>query len=123
MERHVRFLRESFFAAYGFSSLGALNDSVRRWVEEIASTRPWPDDPSRTVAQVFADDERARLLALPQHRLDTSDRTTVSSEKTLWIRFDRNDYSIPCGFRRKPARDSEVKAATHSEVKAATVPR
>jgi transposase len=95
VERHVRFLRESFFAAYGFTSLGALNGSVRRWVEDVAGTRPWPDDPSRTVAQVFADDERPRLLALPQHRLDTSDRTTVGSEKTLWIRFDRNDYSIP----------------------------
>jgi transposase len=95
VERHIRFLRESFFAAYGFTTLGALNDSVRRWVEEVASTRPWPDDPTRTSAQVFAEDERARLLALPQHQLDTSERTRVRSAKTLWVRFDRNDYSIP----------------------------
>jgi hypothetical protein len=32
---------------------------------------------------------------LPQHRLDTRQRTAVRSEKTLWVRFDRNDYSIP----------------------------
>jgi transposase len=86
VERSIRFVRESFFATHRFTDLGALNDSV---------TRPWPDDASRTVADVFADDERARLLALPQHRLDTSDRRTVRSDKTLWVRFDRNDYSIP----------------------------
>jgi hypothetical protein len=95
VERSVRFLRESFFAAHGFTTLAALNDSVWRWGEEIAASRPWPDDPSRTVAEVFSEDERPRLLALPQHRLDTSERTTVRSEKLLWVRFDRNDYSIP----------------------------
>jgi transposase len=95
VERAVRFLRESFFAAHGFTTLAALNDSVRRWIAEVAGTRRWTDDPSRTVAEVFAQDERARLLALPQHQLDTSERITVRSEKLLWVRFDRNDYSIP----------------------------
>jgi transposase len=95
IERAVRFLRESFFAAHGFITLAALHDRLRRWLEEVADTRRWPDDPSRTVAEVFAEDERTRLLALPQHRLDTSERTTVRSEKLLWVRFDRNDYSIP----------------------------
>lgn len=95
VERSIRFLRESFFAAHGFTTLAALNQSVARWVEEVAAARPWPDNASRTVAQVFCEEERARLLALPQHRLDTRDRTTVRSRKTLWVRFDRNDYSIP----------------------------
>lgn len=95
VERSIRFLRESFFAAHGFTTLASLNQSVARWVEEVAATRPWPDDASRTIAQVFTEEERARLLALPQHRLDTRDRTTVRSRKTLWVRFDRNDYSLP----------------------------
>lgn len=95
VERSVRFLRESFFAAHGFTTLATLNDNVRRWTEEVAGGRRWPDDDARTVAEVFAEDERARLLALPRHRLDTSERTTVRSEKLLWVRFDRNDYSIP----------------------------
>jgi transposase len=95
VERSVGFLRESFFAAHGFTTLAALNDSVRRWSEEVAGGRRWPDDATRTVTEVFAEDERARLLALPEHRLDTSERTTVRSEKLLWVRFDRNDYSIP----------------------------
>jgi transposase len=94
-ERSIRFLRESFFAAQTFTSLEALNHRVQRWVAEVAGQRPWPDDPARTVAEVFTHDEQARLLALPRHRLDLSDRITVSTTKTLWVRFDRNEYSIP----------------------------
>jgi transposase len=95
VERSIRYLRESFFAAYNFTTLDTLNESVRGWCEQVAAVRKWPDDPRRTVAEVFADDEQPRLLALPKHRLDTSDRTTVRSEKTPWVRFDKNDYSIP----------------------------
>jgi transposase len=95
VERSIRFLRESFFAAHGFTTLEAVNAGVQRWSAEVAAVRPWPDDPIRRCAQVFADDERSRLLPLPEHPLDTSHRTPVRSGKTLWVRFDRNDYSIP----------------------------
>ena len=95
VERSIRYLRESFFAAYSFTTLDALNESARGWCEQVAAARKWPDDPRRTVAEVFAEDEQPRLLALPKHRLDTSDRTMVRSEKTPWVRFDKNDYSIP----------------------------
>ena len=113
VERSVRFLRDSFFAAQSFTTLEALNESVRRWSEQIAGARPWPDDPAHTVAEVFAEQERQRLLALPQHRLDTSERTTVRSQKLLWVRFDRNDYSIPPTAVGRPltlvATDAEVR--------------
>lgn len=46
------------------------------------------------IAEVFAN-EQPRLLALPQHRLDTSECILMRSDKTLWVRFDRNDDSIP----------------------------
>lgn len=95
VERSIRFLRESFFAAHSFITLEALNVSVGRWIAEVAGPRPWPDDPARSCGEVFDSDERPRLLALPQHPLDTSQRTSVRSAKTLWVRFDRNDYSIP----------------------------
>lgn len=95
VERSIRYLRESFFAAYSFTTLAALNESVGRWCEQVAAVRPWPDDSRRTVAEVLAKDEQPRLLALPLHPLDPSDRTAVRSEKTLWVRFDKNDYSIP----------------------------
>ena len=95
VERSIRFLRESFFAIEGFTTLQALNASVARWSAEVAGSRPWPDDPARSCAEVFACEEMPRLLALPEHPLDTSQRTPVRSAKTLWVRFDRNDYSIP----------------------------
>lgn len=95
VERSIRFLRESFFAVHSFGGLAAVNAGVKRWVEQIADARPWPDDRSRTCAEVFAGTERPRLLALPLHPLDTSERAAVRSRKTLWVRFDRNDYSIP----------------------------
>jgi transposase len=95
VERSIRFLRESFFAVQGFTSLEALNASVARWSAEVAGSRPCPEDPARCCAEVFASQERPRLLALPHHPLDTSRRTPVRSAKTLWVHFDLNDYSIP----------------------------
>jgi transposase len=94
VERSIRYLRDSFFSAHPFTTLSALNEKVRAWCTSVAARRPWPDNPKLTVAEVFAN-EQPRLLPLPKHRLDTSERTLVRSDKTLWIRFDRNDYSIP----------------------------
>ncbi|HTQ78571.1 MAG TPA: IS21 family transposase [Thermoanaerobaculia bacterium] len=95
VERSIRFLRESFYATHSFTNLAALNESVRDWTTEIAAARPWPDDPTRSCAEVFAAVEKARLLPLPKNPLDLSERMAVKSGKTLWVRFDRNDYSIP----------------------------
>jgi transposase len=95
VERSIRFLRESFWAAQGFTGLADCNARLQRWIGEVADARPWPDDPSLRVAEVFNTRERLQLLPLPAYRLDTSLRSSVRSAKTLWIRFDRNDYSIP----------------------------
>jgi transposase len=94
VERSIRFLRESFWAAHSFTSLTDCNTRLKRWIAEVADARPWPDDASLCVAEAFAR-ERPQLMALPVHCLDTSQHCTVRSEKTLWVRFDRNDYSIP----------------------------
>lgn len=101
VERSIRFLRESFFHTHSFTTLEHLNAQVRRWITDVAHARPWPDDGTQTVAQAL-EDERPRLLPLPRHPLDTSLRTSVSSVKTLFVRFDRNDYSIPPGAVGKP---------------------
>jgi len=94
VERSIRYLRESFFAARSFTTLSALNEKVWVWCAKVAACRPWPDNPKLTVAEVFAQEQR-RLLPLPKHPLDTSERAWVRSDKTLWVRFDKNDYSIP----------------------------
>ena len=60
----------------------------------MAHTRPWPGDDARTVAEVFAE-EKGRLLPLPLHPFQSDLVRTVRSGKTLYVRFDLNDYSIP----------------------------
>ncbi len=41
------------------------------------------------------EEEKAFLLPLPAHRLETDLVLPVRSRKTIYIRFDLNDYSIP----------------------------
>lgn len=94
VERAIRYVRESYFAARPFTTLEDFNRQAARWRDEIAHRRPWPGDSSRTVGQVF-DEERAKLLPLPRHPFETDLVTTVSSRRTIYIRFDLNDYSIP----------------------------
>ena len=94
IERALRFVRESFFAARPFTTLERFNEQAHEWLQQIAHQRPWPQDRSRCVAEVFAE-ERAKLLALPSHPFDTELMVSIHSKKTLYLRFDLNDYSIP----------------------------
>jgi hypothetical protein len=48
----------------------------------------------RTVAQVFAE-EQPHLLPLPAHPFSCDLTRTVYADKTLCVRFDLNDYSVP----------------------------
>jgi transposase len=94
VERAIRYVRESFFAARSFTTVEDLNRQARIWRDEVAHQRPWPGDPSRTVASAF-EEERPMLLTLPAHPFDTDLIRVVRSDKTIYVRFDQNDYSIP----------------------------
>jgi hypothetical protein len=41
------------------------------------------------------EEEKPRLLRLAAHRFDTDLMRVVRSDKTIYVRFDQNDYSIP----------------------------
>ena len=94
VERAIQYIRHSFFAARSFSDLEEFNLKARAWRDEIAHTRPWPGDDSRSVAQVWAE-EQPHLLQLPQHPFETDLVKPIRSDKTIYVRFDLNDYSIP----------------------------
>lgn len=94
VERAIQFVRQSFFAARSFTTLADFNRQALAWRDQLAHQRPWPGDDSRTVAQVFAE-EKPRLLPLPAHPFNTDLIRTVRSDKTLYVRFDLNDYSVP----------------------------
>jgi|SRR5215213_1004954 len=93
VERSIGFVRESFFAGRSLTTVADLNRAVWRWCDQVAALRPWPDDSQQTVESVF-EQEQPRLLALPQHPLQIAHRSMVVSDKTIYVRFDSNDYSI-----------------------------
>jgi transposase len=94
VERVIRYIRESFFAARPFTTLEELNRQALAWRDREAHGRPWPGGDHRTVAEAFAE-EKPRLLPLPAHRFEADMLIPVQSRKTIYVRFDLNDYSIP----------------------------
>jgi transposase len=94
VERAIQYVRHSFFAARPFTTLADFNRQALDWRNQVAHQRPWPGDDSRTVAQVFAE-EQPHLLPLPAHPFSSDLTRTVYADKTLCVRFDLNDYSVP----------------------------
>lgn len=94
VERAIQYARHSFFAARPFTTLEDFNRQALAWRNQIAHQRPWPGDDSRTVAQVLAE-EKPHLLPLPAHPFSCDLIRTAYADKTLCVRFDLNDYSLP----------------------------
>ncbi len=94
VERAVLYVRESFWAGRTFTTLEELNRQAFLWRDQVAHQRPWPDDDSRTVEQAFAE-EQPRLLPVPAHPFETDLVLPIHAGKTIYLRFDLNDYSIP----------------------------
>jgi len=94
VERAIRYVRESFWAGRSFTTLAECNRQALLWRDQVAHRRSWPGDNSRTVAEVFAE-EQPRLLPRPAHPFPTDLVLPVRTAKTIYVRFDLNDYSIP----------------------------
>jgi transposase len=93
VERSVRYARDSFFAARSFATLDDLNRQALVWRDEVAGARRWVGDDRKTVTEAFRE-EAAHLLTLPEHPFETDLVLPVRSYKTIYVRFDLNDYSI-----------------------------
>lgn len=102
VERAIRYLRESFFAARTFHSLDDLNRQLDEWTVRVAHARIVPGDVDKRTVDVAFAEERPRLLALPAHPLACEYVHATSSGKTPYLRFDGNDYSIPHTLTRRP---------------------
>jgi transposase len=101
IERQIQYLRHAFFVARTFVDVDDLNAQFRRWRDEVAHQRPHPEQRDRAVADVLAE-EQARLLPLSAHPFDTDVMRTVSARKQPYVHFDRNSYSIPHPYTRRP---------------------
>ena len=100
-ERRIRDIRESFFAARTYASLADLNRQVDTWIDRVVHQRRVPGESEKLVVQALAE-EQPRLLKLPEHSFQTEAIRVTSSGKTPYLRFDKNDYSIPHTLIRKP---------------------
>src|SRR6266705_3056577 len=94
VERAIRYVRDSFWAGRAFTTLAECNRQALLWRDQVAHQRRWPGGDHHTVADVFAE-EQPRLLPPPLHAFSTDRIETVHSRKTIYVRFDLNDYSIP----------------------------
>lgn len=99
VERAIRYIRDSFFPARRFTTLEDFNRQAIDWRDRVTHLRPWPGNPSRRVGEVFQEE---RLLPLPAHPFECDLLKPVRSDKTIYIRFDGNDYSIPPELVRRP---------------------
>jgi transposase len=94
VERSVRYIREGFFVGKQFRTIDQLNAGLSDWIDKVAMARPWPDDRGRLVREIWHE-ERGKLIPLPENPYCIRQERVVRSGKVPFIRFDRNDYSIP----------------------------
>lgn len=97
VERAIRYVRSSFFAARKFKDIDDLNRQALEWCVTEASERKCPGDRSLTVAEAF-ESERPALLQLPEASYPVYEREPGFVGKTPYVRFDLNDYSVPHQF-------------------------
>ena len=94
VERAIRYVRDSFFAARPFRDLDDLNAQAEQWCTGQAADRRCPEDTMISVREAFAR-EQPNLLVVPDSAYPTEERVVVNVGKTPYVRFDLNDYSIP----------------------------
>ena len=94
VERAIRYVRDSFFAARRFTDLADLNRQDAFWCLGQADDRPCPQNSALTVRETFIQ-EQSCLLALPANPWPLDEREEVTVGKTPYVRFDLNDYSVP----------------------------
>jgi transposase len=100
VERKIRYIRDSFFAAREFTDVDDLNAQARVWCEGQAADLRWPEDTRMSVREAF-EIERASLMALPPSDYPVHERLEVEVAKTPYARFDLNDYSVPHKYVRR----------------------
>jgi len=94
VERAIRYIRDNFFAGRKYSSLDDLNTQATQWCEGVSRDRKCPENNNLTVGEAFKQ-EQLSLLNLPDNPFNTDERKTVTAQKTPYVRFDLNDYSVP----------------------------
>ena len=94
VERSIRYLKTRFFAARTIASLESGNAELLDFLDTVAMKRKHPVQKHRTVAELFAE-EKERLLPLRDAVISTDLVTSAPADKTAFVTFDTNRYSVP----------------------------
>lgn len=94
VERAIQYLRTAFFPARSFGTVAELNAQARDFCLGLSLERKLPEDRSLTVGEAW-ERERSFLPTLPQSLYPVEESCEVPVGKTPYVRFDRNDYSVP----------------------------
>jgi transposase len=94
VERAIRYVRDRFLAAREISTVEQGNREFNEFINGLALDRPHPTIPNRTVRECF-EQERAVLLAPPPALPPTDLVKPAPVDKTAFVRFDLNAYSVP----------------------------
>jgi transposase len=94
VERAIRFVRERALVDFVFKGIDDGNEHLKRFCTGVALERSHPTIPGRTVGECL-EEEKGRLLKLPSDLPHTNEMRTVVVDKTAFVRFDTNDYSVP----------------------------
>ena len=112
VERAVRYLRERLLAGRTIPDVTTGNRLMLEFLEETANRRPHPVHRDRSVADLLAE-ERERLLPLPASMPSIEQVTPVTADKTAFVHFDNNLYSVPSVYSLRAlslaADDAEVR--------------
>lgn len=122
VERLIRWLKERFFAARTFHSLAHGNTQLLKFIEETGNLRPHPIHPDESVIKLFQQ-EKPRLLRLPNPMPNVDLISPIRVDKTAFVRFDTNRYSVPANFVSRTitinADDQQVRLIDGAELIAA----
>jgi transposase len=102
VERQVALVRQWLFVPRArFGSLALLNAWLAERCQAIAQQHPHPDQPGRTIEDVFQSDEQPLLGPLPTMFDGFQERICRVSPSSL-VLFERNRYSVQCAWVNQP---------------------
>jgi len=103
IENQVGLSRTRFFSQRRhFEDLEDLNQFLLTECLAWAKTQPHPDDPSRTIWEVYEQEERPALIAMDLP-FDGCTEKTVRVSSTCLVHFDRNHYSVDSARAKRTA--------------------
>jgi transposase len=103
VENQVGLARRRFFCGRRhFQDLAELNDYLRSECLGWARTQPHPEDSTRTIWEVYEQEERPRLTQLDL-AFDGFVERQVRVSTTSLVAFDRNHYSVDSARARRTA--------------------